>query len=65
MFAIALLVVFGLVILSGLAATLFGQDETQASGIAALVIGALLFGSTWVISSAFYVEAREVAIVHE
>lgn len=65
MFAIVLLVVFGLVILGGLAATVFGQDETQAGGIAALVVGVLLFGLTWVISSAFYVEAREVAIVHE
>ncbi len=66
MFAIILLFIFGLIILGGILATFFGgSEDTTAGGIAAIVIGALLFGVTWVASSAFYVEAREVAIVSE
>jgi len=66
MFAIILLFIFGLVILGGLAAAfLGGESETRAGGVAAIVIGVILFGVTWVVSSSFYVEAREVAIIHE
>lgn len=65
MFAIIVLIILGLVILGGLAAAFLGQDETRVGGISTVVVGVLLFGLTWVVSSAYYVEAREVAIVHE
>lgn len=65
MIAIVFLAIFGLVVLGGLAAGLLGQDETRAGGIGVAVVGVILFALTWVISSAFYVEAREVAIIHE
>lgn len=66
MFAIIVLAILGLVIVGGLGAAFLGStSESRASGIAAIVIGALLFGLTWVVSSAFYVEAREVAIIHK
>lgn len=65
MFAIIVLILLGLVVLGGLSAVVLGDSDTKAGGVATIVIGALLFGLTWVVSSAFYVEAREVAIIHE
>lgn len=65
MFAIIVLVILGLVILGGLASAFLGEGDSRAGGIATVVIGVLLFALTWVVSSAFYVEAREVAIIHE
>lgn len=66
MFPIIILFIFGLVTLGGIFAAAFGRsNDTSAGGVAAIVVGALLFGVTWVASSAFYVEAREVAIVSE
>lgn len=66
MFAIIVLAILGLVIIGGLGVAFLGStSQSRSSGIAAIVIGALLFGLTWVVSSAFYVEAREVAIVHK
>lgn len=66
MFPIIILFIFGLVTLGGIFAAASGRsNDTSAGGMAAIVVGALLFGVTWVASSAFYVEAREVAIVSE
>lgn len=66
MFPIIILFIFGLVTLGGIFAAAFGRsNDTSVGGVAAIVVGALLFGVTWVASSAFYVEAREVAIVSE
>ncbi len=55
----------GLVILGGLATTFLGGNGTRVGAISTTVVGVLLFGLTWVVSSAFYVDAREVAIIHE
>jgi len=66
MVAIVFLVIFGLIIVAGIAATALGSTEdSKFGGIAAIVVGLLFFGLTWVIASAFYVEAREVGIVYE
>lgn len=66
MFAIIALTILGLVIIGGLGAAFLGPtSQIKSSGVTTIVIGALLFGLTWVVSSAFYVEAREVAIVHK
>lgn len=65
MIAIVFLVLFGLIILGGIATTLAGSGDAKAGGIVAIVIGALLFGLAWITSSVFYVEAREVGIVAE
>lgn len=65
MFAIVFLSIFALVILVGLAASFLGDGETRAGGIAAVVIGFVMLALTWIVSSSFYVEAREIAIVHE
>lgn len=65
MFAIILLFIFGLVVLGGLATAFLGANEIRAGGIVAAVLGVVLFVLTWVISSVFYVDAREVAIIHE
>ena len=60
MFAIIMLVLLGFITIGGVLAGVVGRSS---AGYETAAIGAVLFVFTWIISSAFYVDTREVAIV--